>query len=152
MQYMWPLEYVSHFSLFVVVFSFNNRARCAHKSMNMRILTVLTQWKQSILLLLTSVQVHMLNSDESGTKVAEFFPKWLTGRLACHLCCIGASFGWNNRRQRDGYPCQFWRTSEKMAITQTLEQWFSTFLMLKPFSIVPHVVLTPKHKIAIATS
>jgi hypothetical protein len=36
-----------------------------------------------------------------------------------------------------------------------LEQWFSTFLMLQPFNIVPHGVLTtlPNHKIIfVATS
>jgi hypothetical protein len=27
-----------------------------------------------------------------------------------------------------------------------LEQWLSTFLMLGPFNTVPHVVVTPKHK------
>ena len=27
------------------------------------------------------------------------------------------------------------------------EQWFSTFLMLQPFNMVPHVVVTPTHKI-----
>jgi hypothetical protein len=35
---------------------------------------------------------------------------------------------------------------------QSLNQWFSTFLMLQPFHTVPHVV-TPNHKIIfIATS
>jgi hypothetical protein len=34
-----------------------------------------------------------------------------------------------------------------------LVQWFSTFLMLWPFNTVPHVVVTPNHKIIfIATS
>jgi hypothetical protein len=28
-----------------------------------------------------------------------------------------------------------------------LEQWFPTFLMLQLFNTVPHVVLTPNHKI-----
>lgn len=28
-----------------------------------------------------------------------------------------------------------------------LSQWFPTFLMLRPLSTVPHVVVTPKHKI-----
>ena len=28
-----------------------------------------------------------------------------------------------------------------------LVQWFSTFLMLRPFNAAPHVVVTPNHKI-----
>lgn len=26
-------------------------------------------------------------------------------------------------------------------------EWFSVFLMLSPFNIVPHIVVTPSHKI-----
>ena len=34
-----------------------------------------------------------------------------------------------------------------------LEQWFSTFLTLRPFNTVPHAVVTPDHNmISIATS
>jgi hypothetical protein len=28
----------------------------------------------------------------------------------------------------------------------TLEQWFSAFPVLQPFTTVPHVVVTPSHK------
>lgn len=28
-----------------------------------------------------------------------------------------------------------------------LEQWFSTFIMLRPFNTAPHVVVIPKHKV-----
>ena len=28
-----------------------------------------------------------------------------------------------------------------------VEQWFSTFLILRPFNTVPHLVVTPNHKI-----
>ena len=28
-----------------------------------------------------------------------------------------------------------------------LDQWFSTFLILRPFNTAPHVVVTPTHKI-----
>ena len=38
-------------------------------------------------------------------------------------------------------------------VKESLEQWFSTFLMLWPFNTVPHVVVTPNHKIIfVATS
>ena len=34
-----------------------------------------------------------------------------------------------------------------------LQQWFSTFLMMRPFNTVPHVVATPNHQIIfLATS
>jgi hypothetical protein len=32
------------------------------------------------------------------------------------------------------------------------EQWFSTFLMLQPFNRIPHVVVTPNHKIVFAAN
>ena len=28
-----------------------------------------------------------------------------------------------------------------------LDQWFSTFLMLRPFNTVPHLVVTPNYKV-----
>lgn len=28
-----------------------------------------------------------------------------------------------------------------------LEQWFSTFAMLRPFNTVPHVEVTPRHNV-----
>ena len=34
-----------------------------------------------------------------------------------------------------------------MAFPKTVELWFSTFLMRRPFSTVSHVVLTPNRKI-----
>ena len=37
--------------------------------------------------------------------------------------------------------------------SEALDQWFSTLLMLRHFSTVPHVVVTPNHEIIfIATS
>ena len=33
------------------------------------------------------------------------------------------------------------------SVLNTVEQWFSTFLMLRPFNTVPHVVVTSNHKI-----
>jgi hypothetical protein len=36
---------------------------------------------------------------------------------------------------------------------KSLEQWFSTFLMLQPFNTVPHAVMTPNGNITfVATS
>ena len=34
-----------------------------------------------------------------------------------------------------------------VSLSLTLKQWFSAFPMLRPFNTVPHVVVTPNHKI-----
>lgn len=36
--------------------------------------------------------------------------------------------------------------STSLSFTDPLEQWFSIFLMLKPFDTVLHIVVTPNHK------
>ncbi|KAL8174881.1 UNVERIFIED_CONTAM: hypothetical protein K2H54_004607 [Gekko kuhli] len=36
---------------------------------------------------------------------------------------------------------------EALGRAEPLRQWFSTFLMPRPFNTVPHVVVTPNHKI-----
>ena len=37
-----------------------------------------------------------------------------------------------------------WHDHQSIAALFSLGQWFSTFLMLRPFNTVPHVVLTPQ--------
>ena len=36
---------------------------------------------------------------------------------------------------------------KQLSHSDPLEQWFSTFLMLRPFNTVPHVVVTPNHEV-----
>jgi hypothetical protein len=42
----------------------------------------------------------------------------------------------------------FWASgSSSVNWQKVLDQWFSTFLTLTPFNAVPHVVVTPNHKV-----
>jgi hypothetical protein len=46
------------------------------------------------------------------------------------------------------FPVQSQATNAHTVMAaDSLEHWFSTFLMLWPFNTVPHVVVAPNHKI-----
>ena len=86
-----------------------------------------------------------MGMDEFSPFIVHYSPAKQTQFLTLPLCRL-KPFGCTGTRQVR-VPGQTESDLLNQLIRISLDQWFSTFLMVHPFNTVPHVVVAPKHKI-----